>query len=577
MIYHRAINNYSLTLTSAVDNIVTVFTVNESPIALPAVLPVYISIGAELVEVTDVSVNDLTVVRGVSGTTATPHDAGTLLRLTIVAETINEIIEGLANLSSTGLLKGGSITQNADPAKYDVSAGKGRVVNNYTDSENPEYVSVSWDAFTAVVLPNIATQTVSYISIDAAAAISPFDWDNKETEFRDKIFLGSIAHPNGVSISGIADEGRNAAFDVALALVDQGEAIGPINAGGNVYFANAGANLSIDKSAGSVASISGNIKANPKNPNRIPVPSGSAIDFFYTFQNGAGGWSVSAQTEFIVPGKYDDGTGVLGTVANNQWSIHRIFTTISLTVVHYGQAVYASKAAAIDGIHTEVFSINPDLSGGLLRSFLIVKGNTTSLLDLSDTLFVEASKFGGAGTGGGTSSTTNLQQAYDNSPLAEIILNSVNGPLCLQDNVVPLTGNLFFIGPNGGGSDFFAVTRFGASVTGTLPITGQAHSTSNALVDAATIATDCDLGNTHTVTLGGNRTLGAPTNLKSGATYLWTITQDGTGTRTLAYNAVFKFPGGTAPVLSTASGSVDILSGWSDGTNVYANLAADFS
>lgn len=96
-----------------------------------------------------------------------------------------------------------------------------------------------------------------------------------------------------------------------------------------------------------------------------------------------------------------------------------------------------------------------------------------------------------------------------------------------------------------------------------------------ALADAATVATDASLGNVFTVTLGGNRTLGAPTNLAAGATYLWRITQDGGGSRTLAYNAAFKFPGGLAPVLTTAAGSIDIISGVSNGSVVYCSFIPD--
>lgn len=96
-----------------------------------------------------------------------------------------------------------------------------------------------------------------------------------------------------------------------------------------------------------------------------------------------------------------------------------------------------------------------------------------------------------------------------------------------------------------------------------------------ALTDAATIATDCSLGNVFTVTLGGNRTLGAPTNLAAGATYIWRITQDGAGGRTLAYNAVFKFQAGVAPVLTTTAAAVDIISGVSNGTNIYCSVLLD--
>ena len=81
------------------------------------------------------------------------------------------------------------------------------------------------------------------------------------------------------------------------------------------------------------------------------------------------------------------------------------------------------------------------------------------------------------------------------------------------------------------------------------------------LTDAATIATDASLSNTFTVTLGGNRTLGNPTNLTNGAIYNWRVKQDGTGSRTLAYGSKFKWPGGTAPTLTTTASATDFISG----------------
>lgn len=96
------------------------------------------------------------------------------------------------------------------------------------------------------------------------------------------------------------------------------------------------------------------------------------------------------------------------------------------------------------------------------------------------------------------------------------------------------------------------------------------------LTDAATVAFDVSAGVNGHVTLGGNRTLGAPSNGQAGQSGIIRITQDGTGSRTLSYNAVWKFPGGTAPTLSTAAGSVDLLAWYSpDGTNFEANLIAD--
>jgi hypothetical protein len=80
-----------------------------------------------------------------------------------------------------------------------------------------------------------------------------------------------------------------------------------------------------------------------------------------------------------------------------------------------------------------------------------------------------------------------------------------------------------------------------------------------ALTDAATVAVDMSTGFNFSLTIGGNRTLGAPSNTKNGQTGVIAITQDGTGSRTLAYHANWKFAGGTDPTLSTAAGAVDLL------------------
>jgi hypothetical protein len=79
------------------------------------------------------------------------------------------------------------------------------------------------------------------------------------------------------------------------------------------------------------------------------------------------------------------------------------------------------------------------------------------------------------------------------------------------------------------------------------------------LTDAATIAVDMATFLNAKVTIAGNRTLGAPSNVKNGQSGCIEIIQDGTGSRTLAYHADWLFAGGTDPVLSTAAGTKDLL------------------
>lgn len=79
------------------------------------------------------------------------------------------------------------------------------------------------------------------------------------------------------------------------------------------------------------------------------------------------------------------------------------------------------------------------------------------------------------------------------------------------------------------------------------------------LTDAATIAVDLSTFINAQVTLGGNRTLGTPSNQKTGQTGCIRIIQDGTGSRTLSYAANWVFANGSAPTLSTAAAKQDLL------------------
>ena len=82
------------------------------------------------------------------------------------------------------------------------------------------------------------------------------------------------------------------------------------------------------------------------------------------------------------------------------------------------------------------------------------------------------------------------------------------------------------------------------------------------LTDGASIAWDMASGFNASVTLGGNRTLSNPTNTIVGRSGAIVVTQDGTGSRTLAYGTSWEFAGGVAVVLTTTAGAKDTLFYW---------------
>jgi len=99
------------------------------------------------------------------------------------------------------------------------------------------------------------------------------------------------------------------------------------------------------------------------------------------------------------------------------------------------------------------------------------------------------------------------------------------------------------------------------SLTGATTFVGSAATTPAAVAFSATAMTiPCASSNVFTTTFTANVTVApAFSNLKDGQTINWFITQDATGSRTMTWPSSFKWPGGSAGVLSTAANSVDLL------------------
>ena len=79
------------------------------------------------------------------------------------------------------------------------------------------------------------------------------------------------------------------------------------------------------------------------------------------------------------------------------------------------------------------------------------------------------------------------------------------------------------------------------------------------LTDQATVTWDASTQDVCKLTLGGNRTLAAPTNNTTGQFISILVIQDGTGSRTLTWNAVYEFASDTAPTLTTTANLGDVF------------------
>ena len=106
-------------------------------------------------------------------------------------------------------------------------------------------------------------------------------------------------------------------------------------------------------------------------------------------------------------------------------------------------------------------------------------------------------------------------------------------------------------------------TNIGLSITtkgtGLIKFNDGAYFPEATLTDDTTITWDVSTAPVAKVTLGGNRTLSAPTNGLTGQFISLAVIQDGTGSRTLTWNSAYEFTGDSAPTLTTTINKADLF------------------
>ena len=156
---------------------------------------------------------------------------------------------------------------------------------------------------------------------------------------------------------------------------------------------------------------------------------------------------------------------------------------------------------------------------------------------------------------GNAALTLAVAEASGNAALAVAATALASGNAGIADAATALASGNAALTDVGGKYD-----KTGGPISGTVRVQKQSYSdVRDEGLENGTITLDFGSANNFKMTLTGNGTLGAPTNASGGQSGSIFILQDGTGSRTLAYNAVFAFAGGTAPTLTTAASGQDAL------------------
>jgi len=406
-------NNQGTTLNGAITALDTSITVTNAA-GFPTItsdefynLTIDDDTTVEIITVTSVSSNVLTVTRGAEGTSAAAFVDATVIELRPTADSVDRKAEQQFTYSqnNTGLISGGSLSIGTVTSTFDVEAGTAMVVDAYTDPLNPVLTPVSWDAFSAVAVTDIATEESTLVYINASSSLIQQQTETA-TDIRTLVFLGNLIHSDNTIIDSVINV-PILSTQAHSTLVDFYIAVGLINLSGNVYSAN-GVNLNIDKTVGSTFGGAINWANSQQIPNTTTDALATTVSFVPIFQDGSGGITVNSATTTIDTNFYDDGTGTLAAMPTNDFAVHRIIfnPTSAVTSVEYAQETYGSLEAAESAIATQSFIEDDVLAEETtLRSFLIFKEGATDLSDATEAQFITASKSRlgtGASTGGGS-------------------------------------------------------------------------------------------------------------------------------------------------------------------------------
>ena len=392
---------------------------------------------------------------------------------TIITTQENNILA--ANNSSTGIFEfSGLSISTPSGTTFNVGAVDGWIIDNVTEPANPRIQLIIYPGSTGNTALYVSSATETYILLTSGLTITQQTTFPTPQQRRQNLYLGKFGHANRQFLINAFNEPDSSLSPVSQ-LRDIFTPIRLIN--GGIYPSANGNSLTFNTSAGVLYGLGLGYITNKLNPNSLSVSGTSPCTFQYRTQTGG----TASNTTLITPGVYDN-NGVVTSVGggSNSSTNQRIYLVQNGQFrLQYGQQVYGSLAAAIEASQNEAFTTFSNFrDNAILIGILSVNKNATNLSNTTQARFLLTSKFGETVGAAGGISTTNLQQAYNNSATPEIITNSTEGALSIQngtgaaDNVTNLfegrntaTSLTSFIRADGSfsGSSLFAPTHSGTT------------------------------------------------------------------------------------------------------------------
>jgi hypothetical protein len=312
-----------------------------------------------------------------------------------------DIMRLMTSALSTGVASGGDLSPNANPAKLDITAMTGWIIDYNSSgtlgSTNPQITYVSLPA-QAALTPTVGVPTgITWWLVDSSGTLVQQTAQPTPEQRRMYVVLGATAQVGGTIVT--AQSLPTIQSQPANQLLDLIEALGNFRISGAQVTAN-GANLSMNLSSGRLFARAFSQIPEYHNPHHAEVVAETPLTFRHL--TGVVG-SASALRTTLDVGNYDpSGLGVVTAVPGgaNTATNFRVWafgteTAGGQVLIQYGQSSYSTLADAQAAIGATQYVVNPTATAaGVLLGWISVTKGATDLSNATHAVFVPtAGKF----------------------------------------------------------------------------------------------------------------------------------------------------------------------------------------
>jgi len=313
-------------------------------------------------------------------------------------------IDTLTEVIPSGITSGGTLSA-ANTTQFTIAAGTG-IINDLNKESGatkpyPEIQYISWSQQT-ITVSNLDAQSTqqknSWIYVNENGSVQQQATAFTDAQIANKIIIGSIVHSSGTI--DFVKTFPITAYAATAQLAEFARMFGPMKKSGHKITAN-GANLSIDRAAGTAFAFGRNYTTDPNNPSIVTDNAKTVCAIHRYYSDGSTGHTkdtnAGAGYNFLDPTKYDDGSGTLDNVQNSKFTVQRLYffpTTPNVVVAYYGKDKYNSIEQAEKTYLIEDFTEADNTSSqAIYLGAVIVKGNATDLSNTGQAKFLTAGIF----------------------------------------------------------------------------------------------------------------------------------------------------------------------------------------